>query len=125
VFFKGLITVLAIDFMFVVLSIPLILRKVPRNVIYGFRTCRTLSDDFVWYETNAYFGRGLVVSSLISAAAVLMLYELSGVSQRFFFVSTIGALVVPPLVATLLTLRFARSLTPGGPTNTHAANVPR
>jgi len=125
VFFKGLVTVLAIDFIFVVLSIPLILRRVPRNIIYGFRTCATLSDDFVWYETNAYFGRGLVVSSVVSAAVVFMLFEVPAVSQRFFFLSTIGALVVPPLVATLVTLRFARSLTPGGPTNTHTATVPR
>lgn len=124
-FFKGLVTVLAIDFIFVVLSIPLILHKVPRNVVYGFRTCATLADDFVWYEANAYFGRGLVVSSFGSAAAVLMLYRVPGVSQRFFFVSTIVALVVPPLVTTLLTLRFARSLTPGGPTNRHTGTVPR
>jgi hypothetical protein len=125
VFFKGLVTVLVIDFVFVVLSIPLILRKVPRNIVYGFRTCATLSDDFVWYETNAYFGRGLVVSSFVSAAVVFVLFEVPGVSQRFFFVSTIGALVVPPLVATLLTLRFARSLTPGGPTNGYTASAPR
>jgi hypothetical protein len=125
VFFKGIVTVLAIDSLFAVLSIPLILRKVPRNIVYGFRTCATLRDEFVWYEANAYFGRGLVVSSLISAAAVLMLYDVDGVSQRFFSVFTIAALVVPPLVATLLTLRFARSLTPGGPTDTHSLNVPR
>ncbi len=124
-FLKGLVTVLICDALFAMLAIPLILRKVPRNVVYGFRTCATLADDFVWYEANAHFGRGLVVSSLISAAAVFMLYEFPGVSQRFFFVLTIGALVVPLLVATLLTLRFTRSLTPGGPTNRHTATVPR
>jgi len=125
VFFKGLITVLAVDALFAVLSMPLILRKVPRNVVYGFRTCATLADDFVWYETNAYFGRGLVVSGIVSAVVVLMLFEVPAVSQRFFFVSTICALVVPALIAILLTLRFARSLTPGGPTNRHSATVPR
>ena len=124
-FFKGLVTVLVCDALFAILAIPLILRRVPRNVVYGFRTCTTLSDDFVWYEANAYFGRGLVVSSFISAAAILMLYGVRSVSQHFFFVSTIVALVVPPLVATLLTLRFARSLTPGGPTNTYTASAPR
>ena len=124
-FFKGLVTVLVCDALFVILGIPLILRKVPRNVVYGFRTCRTLSDDFVWYEANAYFGRGLVVSSLISATAVLMLSGVSGVSQRFFFVSTIAALLVPPLAAALLTLRFTRSLTPGGPTTGYSASARR
>jgi hypothetical protein len=47
----------------VLISIPLILRKVPRNVVYGFRTRATLGDDLVWYEANAYFGRRLVVSA--------------------------------------------------------------
>jgi hypothetical protein len=125
VFFKGLVTVLAVDAVMALISIPLILRKVPRNVLYGFRTCRTLSDDFLWYETNAYFGRGLAVSSFISAAAVLMVYGVGSVSQRFFFVSAIAALVVPPLVTTVLTLRFARSLTPGGRNNRHTTSAPR
>jgi hypothetical protein len=125
VFFKGLVTVLALDLLMVVLAIPLILRKVPRNVIYGFRTCATLADDFVWYETNAHFGRGLLVASLLSAGAVLVLSEVNGASQRFFFAATIAAMVLPPLVATGLTLRFSRSLTPGGPTGKAAVNVPR
>jgi len=125
VFFKGLVTVLVCDALFAILAVPLILRKVPRNVVYGFRTSRTLSDDFLWCETNAYFGRGLVVSSFISAAAVLMVYGVGSVSQRFFFVSTIVALVVPPLVTTLLTLRFVRSLTPGGSAGTHTGTTPR
>jgi uncharacterized membrane protein len=125
VLFKGLVTVLVVDALFVVVSIPLILRKVPRNVLYGFRTCATLADDFVWYEANAYFGRGLVVASVISAVAVLTLYNFGDAAQGFFFAATIGALIVPALVATLLTLRFARSLIPGGPTNRQAPTVPR
>jgi hypothetical protein len=125
VLFKGLVTVLAVDGLFVALSIPLILRKVRRNVIYGFRTCATLADDFVWYEANAYFGRRLVAFSVISAAAVLVLYSTDGVSPRFFFGSTIAAMLLPSLAAMLLTLRFTRSLTPGGPTKKQAATVPR
>jgi hypothetical protein len=125
VFFKGLVTVLVIDFLFVVLSVPLILRKVPRNAIYGFRTCATLADDFVWYEANAYFGRRLVAFSVISAAAVLMLYSTDGFSSRLFFGSTFAAMLLPSLAAMLLTLRFTRSLTPGGPANRHTATVPR
>lgn len=123
--FKGLVTVLVVDALFVALSLPLILRRVPRNAIYGFRTCATLADDFVWYEANAYFGRRLVAFSVISAAAVLMLYSIDGFSPRLFFGSTFAAILLPSLAAMLLTLRFSRSLTPGGPANTHTATVPR
>ena len=123
--FKGLVTVLVVDALFVVLSIPLILRKVPRNLVYGFRTCATLRDDFVWYEANAYFGRGLVVSGVLSAVAIVLLYEVDGVSQDLFFATTIAALAVPPLVTTLLTLRFARSLKPGAGDTGYTASAPR
>jgi uncharacterized membrane protein len=39
------------------MSVPLILRRVKPNRWYGFRTPRTLSDDRMWYEANAYSGR--------------------------------------------------------------------
>jgi uncharacterized membrane protein len=124
VFFKGLVTVLAVDALMIGLSIPLILRKVPRNVVYGFRTLATLSDDFVWYEANAYFGRRLVVFSLVSAAAVLVLYSGRVVPQEFFIPSTIAVMAIPPLIAMVQTLRFMRSLTPKT-SETPPANTPR
>jgi len=115
VFEKGLITILGCTLIFVLLSIPLILRKVPRNIAYGFRTRATLSDDFVWYEANAHFGRGLLIASVISAVAVLLLYLSQGISPGFFLKASIVALVAPPLVAVFATMRFIRSLTRGGP----------
>ncbi len=114
VFEKGLITILACNVLFVFIAIPLILRKVPRNIVYGFRTRATLSDDHVWYEANAYFGRGLVIASVITAIAALIFYYMHGISPGFFLKASIVVLVAPPLVATLATAHFIRSLTPGG-----------
>ena len=41
-------------------GIPLWLRRVPRNALYGVRFASTLSDDRIWYEINARCGRDLV-----------------------------------------------------------------
>jgi hypothetical protein len=41
-------------------GIPLWLRRVPRNALYGARFASTLSDDRTWYEINARCGRDLV-----------------------------------------------------------------
>jgi uncharacterized membrane protein len=41
-------------------GIPLWLRRVPRNALYGVRFPSTLSDDRIWYEINARCGRDLV-----------------------------------------------------------------
>ena len=57
VYFKSFVTILACASLFALMAIPLILRKIPRNGAYGFRTPKTLSNDELWYKANAYFGR--------------------------------------------------------------------
>jgi hypothetical protein len=114
IFEKGLITILAVDGVLALIAIPLVLRKVPRNVAYGYRTRKTLSDDFIWYEANAHFGRGLLVACLVSAVAIIALYRAAPMSPTSFLQASIGVLVVPSLVAAFATARFIRSLTAGG-----------
>jgi len=43
------------------LAIPMILRRVPPNPIYGLRVPATFADEWVWYEANARSGRDLLV----------------------------------------------------------------
>lgn len=45
---KGLITILGLALLFIVIAVPLLLRKVPRNVIYGFRTRANMGRDEVF-----------------------------------------------------------------------------
>ena len=52
-------------------SVPLALRLVPPNSVYGFRTRFTRSDPRVWYDANAFVGRLMVVASIASAATLL------------------------------------------------------
>lgn len=110
VYFKGLVTVLICTLIFAVVAIPLALRKIPRNSIYGFRTQATLSDDFVWYEANAHFGRGILIAGIVSAVAMLILYNIPGVYPECFLKLSIIVLAVPPLVAALMTQRFIRKI---------------
>ncbi len=53
-----------------VLSVPLILRRVPRNAFYGFRTRKTLSSDAVWYPANVFAGQALALASVAAAGLV-------------------------------------------------------
>lgn len=47
------------------LGIPLMLRKVPPNFWYGFRTPRTLANPDIWYEANAAAGARLCVAGVV------------------------------------------------------------
>jgi len=53
------------------ISIPLILRWVPPNRIYGFRIPPTLRSPSVWYDTNAQSGRHFFVLGLLMIALEL------------------------------------------------------
>ena len=111
VYEKGLVTVLICAVLFILISVPLVLRRVPRNIAYGFRTRATLNDDYLWYEANAHFGRGLIIASVVSMVCAGILYAVrSAVVPELFLKISIIALVVPSLAATFSTFRFLRSL---------------
>lgn len=107
---KGLITILGISLLLIVVAVPLALRKVPRNVIYGFRTRATMSSDVLWYSANAHAGRGLILASLCGAIVAVVIYMLRPVSPEAFITISVLIMVVPNLIATLATLRYIRTL---------------
>ena len=41
----------------IILAVPLIQRRVPPNIWYGFRLPQTLNDPEIWYAVNEYGGR--------------------------------------------------------------------
>ena len=64
-----------VGLLFVGLSIPLILERVPPNSIYGFRTAKSLSDSKIWYEINRISGVDLLIAGvLITLGSLTMLF---------------------------------------------------
>ncbi len=114
VFDKGLITVLAVDALCALVSVPLVFRKVPRNIVYGYRTRATLADDGIWYEANAFFGRWFLLFSALSAGLMFALYRSESLSPQAFMKTSIAALVAPVLLAAVVTSRFVRTLGAAG-----------
>ena len=88
------------------IAVPLALRKVPRNRIYGIRTRRTLADDATWYDTNAYGGRCLLVASAVTLVIVAVLHAVA-VPPAVLTPACLAALVVPSLTAAILAVRHA------------------
>jgi hypothetical protein len=86
------------------LSIPLALRWVPRNRLYGFRVGATLRDDSIWYEVNAASARQ---SGLLGALMVALEFVLP-LSVRNLTLATIA--VVGLAVITVWNWRWANRL---------------
>jgi hypothetical protein len=110
IFDKGFFTVLGFSALLSLVAIPLALRKVPRNVAYGFRTRATMAGDEIWFEANSHFGRGLIAASLCGAFVAYLIYRFQPLPPAVFLPVSILVLVVPSLVAAVATARYVRSL---------------
>ena len=55
-----------------IIAIPLILKIVPPNRLYGFRTRQTLSDLGIWYRANAFLGWLLLAASCLSGGILAL-----------------------------------------------------
>lgn len=110
VYEKGLVTILACNALFALVSLPLVFRKVPRNCFYGYRTRATLGDDFMWYEANAYFGRWFLIASAVTCIAAVFLYRWGAFEPGTYLRASVALLVAPVLVVALLTSRYVRTL---------------
>jgi hypothetical protein len=53
-------------------GVPLILRLIPPNDIYGISTDRTRSRAHVWYEVNRFAGWTLVIAAALTALALMI-----------------------------------------------------
>ena len=88
----------------ILISLPLILRWIPRNRFYGFRISTTLESDAVWYATNARSGRDMLLLGLLMVALEFVL-------PRPALVWVLGPLaVVGLMVNAVVSWRLARRL---------------
>ena len=57
-----------ISVMMIVVSIPMAMKKVPPNWIYGFRTPKTMSSPEIWYASNQKAGINMIVAGAMALA---------------------------------------------------------
>ena len=72
-------------------ALPLILKMVPPNSVYGFRTPLTLSDPGIWFPVNVFTGWSLLAAC--AASASLLCFFPAALNQRPFL--ALGAFVAP------------------------------
>jgi uncharacterized membrane protein len=81
----------------ILVSIPLMRRRVPPNALYGLRVPPTFADEWVWYEASARSGRDLVSLGVLVIALALLLPAASGISTDLFGWVMTGFLVIGAL----------------------------
>jgi uncharacterized membrane protein len=84
-----------VGLLFIGLSIPLLLGRVPPNHFYGCRTARTLSDPKIWDEANRASGKDFLISGvLILAASLVTLVFGQGANPNHVVISLLSVIVL-------------------------------
>jgi uncharacterized membrane protein len=92
------------------LSVPMILRKVKPNGLYGFRIPATLRDPKLWYEANAYAGKYLLATSLLFVLAAVLLYLVPGLGLDAYALLCLGFILAGLAVTLVQSLRYLQTL---------------
>ena len=104
------ITFAAVGLLYMLLSIPLISRRVKRNPWYGFRTPKTLSSDRIWYAANEHSGRMIFVTGFVTLLASILLVPLGFFSEAAYAWTCMLVMLATLLYTTYLSFMYLRRL---------------
>lgn len=98
---------------FILVSIPLVRKKIPMNRRYGFRLGKAFSCDENWYLINSYGGRQMIRWSvaLITFGALTLISPIQGVTRGTPNVLlTVLPLIICTAIPIIMTILYARRL---------------
>jgi hypothetical protein len=93
-----------------VLSVPLILKKIPPNGLYGFRIPSTVNNPELWYKVNTYAGWRLLVVGLGSSLGSIILYYTGYSSVDAYALSCLGVFLALFLWCIITSFLYLKSL---------------
>jgi hypothetical protein len=93
------------------LAVPLIKRKVPPNIWYGFRVKATLENEAIWYPVNEYTGWWLLGIGLMTVVVAVVAFFTTAANVGVYASIVGGAVVGSLTVAVLKSFLYLRQLT--------------
>ncbi len=100
---KLIISFIIPSIVFICVSIPLIMNRIPPNGLYGFRLRKTLSNKEIWYKANKFGGQCVFFAGVMTLTGCLWLwshkeslswYTINDVGFGFFIIPLTGALIL-------------------------------
>ncbi|OHD57018.1 MAG: hypothetical protein A2Y33_08815 [Spirochaetes bacterium GWF1_51_8] len=98
--------------LFFILGIPMAIRKVKPNQIYGARTKYTLMDEEIWYDVNAVAGKLLMVTGVVLAAIAIVpvFYKLEKPYDLYYLVGGAGVEFILLILMTVKVVTMSRNM---------------
>jgi len=94
----------------VLLSLPLIFRKIRPNPLYGFRVSQSLENPEIWYAVNRYAAWRLVFVGASTVLTAAGLYFVPGLSVDSYAFACLAVFAVTFIAGIVQSFRYLRSL---------------
>jgi len=94
----------------IVMSFPLILRRVPPNPVYGFRIQWTQKDPEIWYLVNAHTGKWLSFAGTCSLLGAIGLSLIPGINLAVYAFACLAILIMTVGLAVVQSIRYLRKM---------------
>jgi hypothetical protein len=105
-----MIVYIASGILLVLLSIPLLLEKVPPNPVYGFRISPALDDPRIWYATNKHSAKRLMCAGLSVVIAAVGLYFVPSITLDVYALSCLAVFAVVATVGLVQSIKYMNAL---------------
>ena len=92
------------------LALPLLWEKVPPNPVYGFRLPATMNDPKVWYATNKFGAKRLMVTGISTVVAAAIFYFIPGITVDGYALACLFVFALVFTVGLVQSLRYMHSL---------------
>lgn len=97
--------------LFILISIPLLKRKIRSNYFYGFRISKAFESEENWFNINAYGAKQMIIWSIpIILIGIISFFVPIREESNTAFILVVGPVTVFPLIAIIKTLIYAQKL---------------
>ncbi|MFO0951253.1 MAG: SdpI family protein [Isosphaeraceae bacterium] len=105
-----LVMYLATSALLILLSVPLLLGRVPPNPLYGFRLSPTLDDPALWYPVNRHSARRMIAAGLSLAAAAVGLTFVPSITVDVYALGCLAVFLVVLVVGLVQSILYMNAL---------------
>jgi hypothetical protein len=94
---------------FILISIPLVKRRVKMNHLYGFRISKAFESEENWYNINAYGGKQLFIWSILIILVGIICLVIP-ITESMGLIAAVGPMTLGVLITIIKTLIYAKKL---------------
>ncbi len=104
------ITFFATGLIFILLSIPLIKRKIKINNWYGIRLPQTMENEAVWYEVNEKAGRYMFLFGCLLSSVTVLLYFFPFIDEVYTIFILLTLLIAGSILLIVKSISYANRI---------------